>query len=157
MALAGVGVAAYGVILVGQPHNEDDVEGCGGVVEELRHDGLHPWQTGSHIISGGEGVGRTWGLWEHWEHSPTRARMTVSRGAAGKAIVIFISNIWRRSTEEGHTANSWTSNTARGQHRAHTPPQQTEQVRRSHFHRLDRQTGPVHSKQLGILVCTGLE
>lgn len=31
---------------------------------------------------------------------PTRARMTVRRGAAGKAMVIFISNIWRRSTEK---------------------------------------------------------
>lgn len=30
---------------------------------------------------------------------PTRARMTVRRGAAGKAMVMFISNIWRRSTE----------------------------------------------------------
>lgn len=41
MPFAGVGVAADGVVLVGQPHDEDDVEGCGGVVEELRHDGLH--------------------------------------------------------------------------------------------------------------------
>lgn len=31
---------------------------------------------------------------------PTRARMTVSRGAAGKAMVMFISNICRRSTRE---------------------------------------------------------
>lgn len=30
---------------------------------------------------------------------PTRARMTVSSGAAGKAMVMFISNICRRSTE----------------------------------------------------------
>lgn len=29
--------------------------------------------------------------------------MTVSRGAAGKAMVMFISNIWRRSTEEEGT------------------------------------------------------
>lgn len=35
---------------------------------------------------------------------PTRARMTVRRGAAGKAMVIFISNIWRRSTEKKQTA-----------------------------------------------------
>lgn len=41
VALAGVGVAADGVVLVSQPHDEDDVEGRGGVVEELRHDGLH--------------------------------------------------------------------------------------------------------------------
>lgn len=31
---------------------------------------------------------------------PTRARMTVSSGAAGKAMVMFISNICRRSTGE---------------------------------------------------------
>lgn len=35
VAFAGVGVAADGVVLVGQPHDEDDVEGRGGVVEEL--------------------------------------------------------------------------------------------------------------------------
>lgn len=41
VTLAGVGVAADGVVLISQPDDEDDVEGCGGVVEELRHDGLH--------------------------------------------------------------------------------------------------------------------
>ncbi len=41
VAFAGIGVAADGVILIGQPDDEDDVEGCRRVVEELRHDGLH--------------------------------------------------------------------------------------------------------------------
>lgn len=41
--LAGVGVAADRVVLVRQPHDEDDVErGC-GVIEEFRHYGLHTW------------------------------------------------------------------------------------------------------------------
>lgn len=38
-----------------------------------------------------------------WCDLPTRARMTVSSGAAGKAMVMFISNIWRRSTEGERT------------------------------------------------------
>lgn len=44
---------------------------------------------------------RLWTLWSGFQNVnlPTRARMTVSRGAAGKAMVMFISNIWRRSTE----------------------------------------------------------
>ena len=41
MALAGVRVAADGVVLIGQPDDEDDVESRRRVVEELRHDGLH--------------------------------------------------------------------------------------------------------------------
>ena len=41
MAFTGVGVAADGIVLIGQPDDEDDVEGCRRVVEELRHDGLH--------------------------------------------------------------------------------------------------------------------
>lgn len=45
MPLARIGVAADGIVLVGQPHDEDDVEGSGGVIEELGHDGLHPCGT----------------------------------------------------------------------------------------------------------------
>lgn len=41
VAFAGVGVAANGVILIGQPDDENDVESRCRVVEELRHDGLH--------------------------------------------------------------------------------------------------------------------
>lgn len=40
--------------------------------------------------------------------SPTRARMTVSRGAAGKAMVMFISNICRRSTVGGERESEQT-------------------------------------------------
>lgn len=36
--------------------------------------------------------------------------MTVSRGAAGKAMVMFISNIWSRSTKKGG-ANRYQINT----------------------------------------------
>lgn len=43
VAFAGVGVTADGVVLIGQPHDEDDVEGRCCVVEELGHDGLHAW------------------------------------------------------------------------------------------------------------------
>jgi hypothetical protein len=35
------GVATDGVVLVGDPHDQDDVEGGGCVLEELGHDGLH--------------------------------------------------------------------------------------------------------------------
>ena len=41
MSLADVCVATYGIILVCYPDNQDDVEGSGGVIEELRHDGFH--------------------------------------------------------------------------------------------------------------------
>ena len=34
-------VAADGVVLVGDPHDQDDVEGGRRVLEELGHDGLH--------------------------------------------------------------------------------------------------------------------
>ena len=36
-----VGVAANGLVLVGHPHHQDDVEGRGRVLEELGHDRLH--------------------------------------------------------------------------------------------------------------------
>ena len=35
------GVAADGVVLVGDPHDQDDVESRGRVLEELGHDRLH--------------------------------------------------------------------------------------------------------------------
>ena len=34
-------VAANGVVLVSHPHDQDNVKGCGRVLEKLRHDGLH--------------------------------------------------------------------------------------------------------------------
>lgn len=42
MAFARVGVAADGIVLVGQPNDEDNVEGSGCVIKKLRHDGFHP-------------------------------------------------------------------------------------------------------------------
>ena len=41
VSLSDVGVTAYGIVLVCNPDNQNDVEGCGGVLKELRHDGLH--------------------------------------------------------------------------------------------------------------------
>ena len=41
MFLRDGGVAADGVVLVGHPHDEDDVEGRRRVLKELGHDGLH--------------------------------------------------------------------------------------------------------------------
>lgn len=41
MTFAGVGVTADGIVLISQPDDEDNVEGCCRVIEELRHDGLH--------------------------------------------------------------------------------------------------------------------
>lgn len=41
MALACVGVAADGIILIRQPYNKDDIECCSCVIEKLRHDGFH--------------------------------------------------------------------------------------------------------------------
>ena len=35
VAFAGVRVAADGIILVSQPHDEDDVESCGSVIKEF--------------------------------------------------------------------------------------------------------------------------
>ena len=34
-------VTANGVVLIGDPHDQNDVEGGGGVLEELGHDRLH--------------------------------------------------------------------------------------------------------------------
>ena len=47
------GVAANGIILVTKPDHEDDVEGSGGVLEELGHDGLHAHQGQDHRQQGG--------------------------------------------------------------------------------------------------------
>lgn len=55
--LAGVGVAADGVVLVCQPHDEDDVESSCGVIEELRHYGLHTWGHRGHQYVAGHGKG----------------------------------------------------------------------------------------------------
>lgn len=44
--LAGVGMAANGIVLIRQPYNEDDVEGRGGVIEELGHNCLHAYKGG---------------------------------------------------------------------------------------------------------------
>lgn len=41
MTFAGVGVTADGIVLISQPNNEDNVECCRRVIEELGHDGLH--------------------------------------------------------------------------------------------------------------------
>lgn len=43
VALACVGVAADSVVLIRQPHDEDDIECCSCVIEKLRHDGFHSW------------------------------------------------------------------------------------------------------------------
>ena len=37
-------VTADGVVLVCDPDDEDDVEGRRRVLEELGHDGFHPWK-----------------------------------------------------------------------------------------------------------------
>ena len=39
--LGDAGVTTDGVVLVGNPDDEDDVEGGRRVLEELGHDGLH--------------------------------------------------------------------------------------------------------------------
>ena len=43
VALADVGMATDGVVLIGNPHNQDHVEGRGRVVEEFRHDRFHSY------------------------------------------------------------------------------------------------------------------
>ena len=40
-SLGNVGVRADGVVLVGHPHDQDDVEGSRCVFEEFRHDRFH--------------------------------------------------------------------------------------------------------------------
>lgn len=57
VSLAGVGVAADRVVLVRQPHNEDDVERGRGVIEELGHYGLHTWGQRGHQHVAGHGKG----------------------------------------------------------------------------------------------------
>ena len=43
MAFTDVGMATDGVVLVGDPDDEDDVERRRRVVEEFGHDRLHTW------------------------------------------------------------------------------------------------------------------
>ena len=43
MAFTDVSMATDGVVLVGDPDDEDDVERRRRVVEELGHDRLHTW------------------------------------------------------------------------------------------------------------------
>ena len=43
MPFSDIGVTANGVVLVGHPHENYDVEGSGTVVEELGHYGFHSW------------------------------------------------------------------------------------------------------------------
>ena len=52
-----VGVAADRVVLVADPHDQDDVESRGGVLEEFAHDGLHAdqGQDDGEERRGGEG------------------------------------------------------------------------------------------------------
>ena len=50
-------VAADGIVLVTDPHDQDHVEGGGGVLEELAHDGLHADQGQDHGQEGGGGEG----------------------------------------------------------------------------------------------------
>lgn len=45
------GVAADGVVLVGNPDDEDDVECGGSVVEELRHYGFHAFVSIEKLIN----------------------------------------------------------------------------------------------------------
>lgn len=44
MSFTDQSVTTYSIVLVCDPHDEDDVESCGGIVEEFRHYGLHPHQ-----------------------------------------------------------------------------------------------------------------
>jgi len=41
MTLGDARVTADGIVLIRNPDNQYDVEGRGGVIEELRHDGFH--------------------------------------------------------------------------------------------------------------------
>lgn len=51
MPLARIGVATDSIILVSQPHDKDDVKRSCGVVEELRHNGLHTYGTERCLMS----------------------------------------------------------------------------------------------------------
>jgi len=44
-------VTTDGVVLVGDPDDEDDVEGGRRVLEELRHDGFHAFNKRESILS----------------------------------------------------------------------------------------------------------
>lgn len=51
MPLARIGVATDSIILVSQPHDKDDVKRSCGVIEELRHNGLHTYGTERCLMS----------------------------------------------------------------------------------------------------------
>ena len=57
VSLSDVGVAADGIVLVADPHYQDDVEGRGRVLEKLRHDRLHPDQRQDDREERGSGEG----------------------------------------------------------------------------------------------------
>ena len=104
-------VAANGVVLVCHPHDEDDVKSSCRVLEKLRHDRLHSLKRKiNHSIFSvffieKKNIVKIIEISCHVENDtwnnddlPTRAKMTVRRGAAGKVMVVLNSNICRSST-----------------------------------------------------------
>ena len=105
-------VAANGVVLVCHPHDEDDVKSSCRVLEKFRHDRLHSLKRkiNHSILNVHQNIEKknivkiieischvendTWNN----DDLPTRAKMTVRRGAAGKVMVVLNSNICRSST-----------------------------------------------------------
>ena len=45
VTLADTRVTADGIVLISDPNDENDVEGCSCIVEELRHDRFHTNQS----------------------------------------------------------------------------------------------------------------
>ena len=106
-------VAANGVVLVCHPHDEDDVKSSCRVLEKFRHDRLHSLKRKiNHSIFSvflckfkKKNIEKIIEISCHVENDtwnnddlPTRAKMTVRRGAAGKVMVVLNSNICRSST-----------------------------------------------------------
>ena len=66
MFLGDCRVAADGVVLIGDPDDEDDVEGGRRVLEELGHDGLHSWKTSKEITKVLVTISKV--IFEHCDH-----------------------------------------------------------------------------------------
>ena len=80
------GVAADSIVLVTQPHHQNNVECCGRILyNQYSNENIgskNNTSKNSDIIAS----------------IPTKARMTVNKGAAGNVILVLNSSICRRST-----------------------------------------------------------
>jgi len=109
MTLGDARVTADGIVLIRNPDNQYDVEGRGGVIEELRHDGFHSCRKAGLQGLMAMQINQSSGGFS----TPTSARMTVSKGAMGNRADTLYSSICSRSTEKENRVFMVYSNLAR--------------------------------------------